>query len=115
VHCVFTEPSTRPPQPAQVSLGYRSDDGHESISLSQFSTTDRPSVYEQLSSGDGWHNVERDGTVVRVTQPDALGPQAQAHLERDGTFVFLMSETLNSGQLAKLAAGLKPAPGASGI
>jgi hypothetical protein len=84
-------------------------------SRSQFSTTDRPSGYEQLTRGDGWQDVERDGTVVRVTKPDARGPQAQAHVERDGTFVFLMSETLNSGQLAKLAAGLKPAPTTSNI
>ena len=34
----------------------------------------------------------------------------RAHLERDGTFVFLSSDTLNSDQLTTLAAGLKPAP-----
>jgi hypothetical protein len=53
--------------------------------------------------------------VIRVTKRDARGPQTQAHLERDGTFVFLMSETLNSDQLATLAAGLKPAPTSSSI
>lgn len=111
VHCVFIEASTRPPQPAQVSLNYRSDDGHESVSLAQSSAANRPYGYEQLTSSDAWQDVERNGTVVRVTKPDArFGSQAQAHLERDGTFVFLSSETLNSDQLATLAAGLKAAP-----
>jgi hypothetical protein len=31
VHCVFVEPSERPPWPAQVSLNYSSGDGHESV------------------------------------------------------------------------------------
>jgi hypothetical protein len=53
--------------------------------------------------------------MIRVTKRDALGPQTQAHLERDGTFVFLMSETLNSDQLVTIAAGLKPAPSTSSI
>ena len=115
VHCVFVEASTRPPLPAQVSLNYRSDDGHESVSLSQSSATNRESGYERLTSGDAWHDVERYGTVVRVTKPDAVGSQAQAHLERDGTFVVLTSETLNSDQLATLAAGLKPTPSTGSI
>jgi hypothetical protein len=110
VLCVFLETATRPPRPATVSLNYRSADGHESVSLSESSATDRPSGYEQLTSSDAWQDVERDGTVVRVTKPDAFGPPAQAHLERDGTFVILTSETLNSDQLATLAAGLKAAP-----
>lgn len=110
VLCVFLEASTRPLRPATVSLNYRSDDGHESVSLSESSATDRPSGYEQLTSSDAWRDVERDGTVVRVTKSDVLGSPAQAHLERDGTLVVLTSETLDSDQLVNLAAGLKPAP-----
>lgn len=115
VICAFIEAATRPPRPATVSLNYRSADGHESVSLSESSAADRPSGYEQLTSSDAWQDVERNGTVVRVTKPDAFWPQAQAHLEQDGTSVFLTSETLNSGQLATLAAGLKPAPTTGGI
>lgn len=38
------------------------------------------------------------------------GEEEQAcDIERDGTFVFLTSETLDGDQLATLAAGLKPA------
>jgi hypothetical protein len=111
VHCFFVEASTRPPQPAQVSLHYSSDDGHESVSLAQSSAINRPYGYEELTRGDAWQEVERNGTVVRVAKPDGrFGSQAQAHLERDGTFVFLSSDTLSSDQLATLAAGLKPAP-----
>lgn len=116
VHCVFVEPSERPPWPAQVSLNYNSDDGHESVSLSQSSAADRsPGWHDQMTSGDGWEDIVENGTAIRVTKPGARGPQAQAHLERDGTFVFLMSETLNSAQLAKIAASLKPAPSTSSI
>jgi len=53
--------------------------------------------------------------VIRVTKPRSAGPQTQAHLERDGTFVFLMSETLNGDQLATIAGGLKPAPSTNSI
>lgn len=35
LHCVFIEASDRPPAPAQVSLQYRSESGHESVNLSQ--------------------------------------------------------------------------------
>jgi hypothetical protein len=52
--------------------------------------------------------VARDETSVRVRP--AEWPQAQAHLERDGTFVFLVSDNLTGDELATIAAGLRPAP-----
>ncbi len=115
VHCVFVERSERPPSPAQISLGYDSDDGHESVHISQCAAHEKQSRYDQLISGDGWDDVVRDGTTIGVTKPGAAGNQAQAHLERDGTFVFLMSETLGPEQLITLAAGLRPAPSTSSI
>ena len=42
VHCMFIEASQRPPSLAQVSLSYRSDDGHQSISISQIAAADLP-------------------------------------------------------------------------
>lgn len=114
VHCTFIEPSRRPPSPAQVSLGYRSDDGHHSISISQIASADRPSHhYENMINDDDWQDVTRDGTSVKV-RPAAWG-QAQAHLEREGTFVFLVSDSLTNDELATIAAGLRPAPTSSGI
>jgi hypothetical protein len=115
VHCVFVEPSERPKSPAQISLNYNSDDGHESVHISQCAVHEKQSQYDEMIRGDGWDEVVRDGTTIGVTKPDAAGNQAQAHLERDGTFVFLMSETLGPEQLANLAAGLRPAPSTSSI
>jgi hypothetical protein len=115
VHCVFVEPSERPPWPAQVSLNYNSEDGHESVNISQCAANEKQSQYDELIRGDGWDKVVRDGITIGVTKPGSAGNQAQAHLERDGTFVFLMSETLGPEQLTSIAAGLKPAPSTSGI
>ena len=108
VHCTFFEASQRPPSPAQVSLNYHSDDGHESVSISQLAAADRASHhYENMVNNDDWQEVTRDGTSIRV-RPSSWG-QAQAHIERDGTFVFLVSDNLTGEQLATIAASLRPA------
>ncbi len=108
VSCTFMDASERPPSPPQVSLHYLSDEGHESIHISQMAAADRESPYEQMISDDRWHEVVRDGATVMVTR--AGFGQAQAHLKRDGTFVFIVSDNLTSEQLATIAAGLRPAP-----
>ena len=61
-----------------------------------------------MIADDGWHTVTHDGAAVQVRAP---GAQTQAHIERDGTFVLLTSETLSGARLAAIAAGLKPVPG----
>jgi hypothetical protein len=48
------------------------------------------------------------------TRPEHWG-QAQVELERDGTFVHLMSDNLTRDQLLTIAAGLRPAPSTSSI
>jgi hypothetical protein len=48
------------------------------------------------------------------TRPEHWG-QAQVELERDGTFVHLMSDNLTRDQLLTIAAGLRPAPTTSSI
>jgi hypothetical protein len=111
VHCLFIEASQRPPSPAQVSLSYRSDDGHQSISISQRAAADQQ--YEIMIDEENWREVTHDGTSVKV-RPAEWG-QAQAHLERDGTFAFLVSDNLTSDQLATIAAGLRPAPSTGSI
>lgn len=114
VRCTFFEASERPPSPAQVSLSYHSDDGHQSISISQMAAADRASHhYENMVNDDNWQEVTRDGTSVRV-RPAGWG-QAQAHLDRDGTFVFLVSDNLTGDQLATIAAGLRHAPSTGSI
>lgn len=113
VHCTFFEASQRPPSPAHVSLSYRSDDGHQTVSISQMATADRASHYGNMINDENWQEVDRDGTSVKVAP--AEWPQAQAHLERDGAFVILTSDNLTSDQLATIAAGLKPAPSTGSI
>lgn len=108
----FIEPSPRPPSAVCVAINYHADDGHESVSLSEYAAGDQPEQYNLMIKHDEWQTITRNGTDIRVRAP---GNQAQAHIERDGTFVFLSSETLTAEQLASLAAGLKPAPTTSSI
>jgi len=113
VHCMFIEASQRPPLAAQVSLSYRSDDGHQSISISQMAAADASHYYGNMIDDENWQEVACDGTSVRV-RPAEWG-QAQAQIERDGTFVFLVSDNLTGDQLATIAAGLRPAPSTGSI
>jgi hypothetical protein len=69
--------------------------------------------YETMVNDDHWQQVIHNGRAVQVTPAD-FG-QAQAHLERDGTFVFLMSDNLTAEQLGRIAAELRPAPSTSSI
>jgi hypothetical protein len=108
----FIEPSQRPPLPACVSIHFRSDDGHESVSLSQYAVGDQPDQYNLMLKRDDWQTITRNGADVKVRAP---GGQAQAHVERDETFVFLTSETLTAEQLTSIAARLKPAPAAPSV
>ena len=94
-----------------MSISFRSDDGHESVSLSQYAVGDQPDQYNLMLKRDNWQTINRNGTDVKVRS----GSQTQAHIERDETFVFLTSETLTAEQLATIAAGLKPAPTASSV
>jgi hypothetical protein len=108
-HCTFFEGTQRPACPSQVSLSYRSDDGHQSVSISQMAVADRAlHHYENMVDNDDWQEEIRDGTSLRV-RPAGWG-QTQAYLERDGTFAFLVSDNLTGDELATLAAGLRAAP-----
>jgi hypothetical protein len=75
----------------------------------------RRAPFTVLIGDDRWTEVIRDGIAVSVAGREPGASQAQAHIERDGTFVFLSSETLAVEQLATFAAGLKPAPTSSAI
>jgi hypothetical protein len=114
VHCTFMEASDRPPYPAQVSLNYRSEDGHHSVSISQMAADDRAaSHYGTIVGDENWREVTVDGTTVSA-RPSEWG-QAQVHLEREGTFVFVVSDNLTTEEVATIAAGLRPAPSSAGI
>jgi hypothetical protein len=113
-HCTFVEASQRPPSPPQVSLSYRSGDGHESVSIDEMAAVDRAAHhYENMVNNDDWQDATPEGVSVKV-RPAGWG-QAQAYLEREGTFVFLVSDNLTGDQLATIAAGLRPAPDTGSI
>jgi hypothetical protein len=112
VQCRLIRPSERPPSPMQIGLIYRSTDGHESISLSEF-PAGGPDPYRELGHGEAWETVRRAGIEMK-TRPARWG-QAQVELERDGTFVHLMSDNLTREQVLTIAAGLRPAPSTSSI
>ncbi len=96
----------------QIGLIYRSVDGHESVSLTQ-AAADASNPYKQIGDGENWENVTRGGIPMR-TRPARWG-QTQVELERQGTFVHLMSDNLTRGQVLTIAAGLRPAPSTSSI
>ena len=110
MQCRLIRPSERPPSPLQIGLIYTSIDGHESISLSQF-PAGGSNPYRELGDGEGWETVTRGGIEMK-TRPARWG-QAQVELERDGTFVHLMSDNLNRDRVLTIAAGLRPAPSTS--
>jgi len=112
VQCRLIRPSERPPSPMQIGLIYSSADGHESISLSQF-PAGGSNPYRELGDGEDWETVTRGGIELK-TRPARWG-QAQVELERDGTFVHLMSDNLTRDQVLTIAAGLRPAPTSSSI
>ena len=66
-----------------------------------------------MINDENWQEVARDGTSVRVRP--AEWAQAQAQIERDGTFVFLVSHSITVDELATIAAGLRPAPSTGSI
>jgi hypothetical protein len=66
VSCLFKDPAERPRWPGSVALIYTSDDGHDSVSLSQFPAADR--CWAMLADDD-WEDVVRDGK--RSGRPDA--------------------------------------------
>jgi hypothetical protein len=112
VQCRLIEASQRPLSPLQIGLSYHSTDGHESVSITQMAA-DVSHPYKQIGNEEDWEDLTRDGTAIK-TRPARWG-QAQAKLEREGTFVYLMSDNLTRDQLLTIASGLRPAPSTSSI
>ena len=112
VQCRLIRASERPPSPMQIGVSYHSTDGHESVSLSQF-PAGGSNPYRKMGTGVDWETVTRDGIEMK-TRPARWG-QAQVELERDGTFVHLMSDNLTRDQVLTIAAGLRPAPSTGSI
>lgn len=112
VQCRLIRASERPPSPTHIGVIYTSVDGHESVSLTQ-ARADASNPYGPTGFGENWERVTRGG-IPMWTRPEHWG-QSQVELERDGTFVHLMSDNLTRDQLLTIAAGLRPAPSTSSI
>lgn len=110
VHCTYFGGSQRPPAPPSVSINYRSESGHESLSLVL-----RPAGEQQPHPIDdeGWDELDAGEYTVRVNGRGERGPQSQLHLEHAGTSGLMLSDTLSRDQLVAIAALLVPAPPAS--
>lgn len=106
----FIEASVRPPSAAAVSITYHAEDGHQGVSLTQYAAGDQDGQYALMIEHGGWQTIQRNDITIHVR---ALGGQAQAQLEHDGTFVSLISDTLTAEELTALAESLKPAPTAT--
>ena len=65
----FIEPSQQPPSAACVSIHFRSHNGHESVSLSQYAIGDQPDEYNLMLKRDDWQTITRNGTDVKLWAP----------------------------------------------
>jgi hypothetical protein len=106
--CTYVGASTNPRSGPSVHLTYRARGSDSWISISESPAEDRGSVYDEVIGPVPWPVLRANGVDVRVGGTDLIsrGGQAQAHLQRDGTFIFLMSETLPRQDLAELAGSL---------
>ena len=93
---------------AMVHMHYRTDTGSQRVSIVQMAAADAPRHYGMILGGDSWHEVLREGTLIKI-QPTAEWLYAQAHLTRHGTFAYLNSEGLTTEELTTIAASVQPA------
>lgn len=100
--------------PAVVVLFYRSDAGHPSVSIQQMAATHAPQHYGGTLDDEGWQEVLRDGTPIKIRPDSSEWLHVKAYLTRDGTFAFLSSQGLATDDLAMIATSLRPAPNTGG-
>jgi outer membrane lipoprotein-sorting protein len=112
LHVHFSEPRTRPPVPASVSLVYHRADGRGALIVAERAVGE---------GGFGWagreppelETVERDGITFTFAHGDPeRGGQNAVRFERGGTAVQLQSQELDVETLLGLAASLRGVPAA---
>lgn len=108
VRCLFLAGGGEPASPPQVSVLYRSNDGHQSLSLSQCSIADSMPEHKQVMADQRWETIVLHGRSVRLPKAHSTGGQSRAHVQHLGTSVFLTSDTIARKDLASVAARLRP-------
>jgi len=108
LHVHYSEPRTRPPLPAQVSLVYHRADGRGALILAQ-----RPAGEGGFgSAGYGppeLETVQHDGLSLTVARADpGSSGQNTVALQRDETAIQLQSQELDVDTLIRLAVSLEP-------
>jgi hypothetical protein len=111
--CSYVAASENPRSGPSVHLDCRSADKRDRVIISQSPVDNRGSIWDEVIGADPWDHITVDGITVYIGGTDEIGRggQAQAYFEHDGTFVFLMSETLTRHQLADIAGGLREVQG----
>jgi hypothetical protein len=104
--CLYSEESTR--VAASALLVYHSDTGHQTIMIRQIPVHDAPRHYGMIFDDQSWHEVLRDGTLIKISA--AGEDQQKAYLTRNDTFAYLTSKNLTTDELTTIAASLRPAP-----
>jgi hypothetical protein len=73
MYCMFDEASQHPPSQApHVLLNYRSDDGRQSVSISQVAAADASQHYGNIRDDESWQEVLRDGTSIKIRVTSVL-------------------------------------------
>jgi hypothetical protein len=110
VDCTWIGPSQLPAAEAWVQINYQSDSGLENAQLHEFAIGD--ARYPDTST-DIWEEIQANGRTLHVVRPKAHLPRAMLALERDGTSLYITSETLKRGRIITLATTLVPVPDAA--
>jgi len=92
--------------PDQLPVGQRL----ENAQLHEFAIGD--ARYPDTST-DIWEEIQANGRTLHVVRPKAHLPRAMLALERDGTSLYITSETLKRGRIITLATTLVPVPDAA--
>jgi hypothetical protein len=93
IDCSYVAASENPRSGPSVHLDCQSADNQDRVIISESPVENRGSVWDEVIGADPWDHITVDGITVYIGGTDQIsrGGQAQAYLEHDGTFVFLMS------------------------
>ena len=107
----FAPAHERYASPAQVFLGYTSQDATHALRISELPANHVGELEEHDFARAGpWLPQERGGRALETREPQEGWQPAQVRLELEGTRILLESPNLDVGWLADVAVGLVRAP-----